>query len=836
MEYPDKSPVELLKIILLNMKEPGQINDHPWTILVSGSQQKQSGAKLVEVVIREFRKMIPPGPPRPGKRMDNRWGAFGILAAKYFSPLLYGTPTPNSQREAWASLDRSILFFVYGYVDGLTPEERAPYCFAEKETEPAPNSTLSDWHSKGIDQLAGMLVLELTRLSESQKPSVRIIRFLKGVSLTLVFISLLIVSMFGWKVWGIYQHAIVIDQQVRGLKTYFNPIPQFTKIPEIATQVRQLHSELDTFHTEIADFLWLAPYSEGFPRYGGEISQVEILLALAENLVTAADAGLTAITPAIETTIKNNQSLDILDLIFKLQDAGPELLNAQLAMTQAQAARARLSIDILSPEVKKIIVGRVDPLFATITGVFPMDDALSLIRISPKLLGIGKPGPQTYLILIQNEDELRPTGGFLTAAGSVVVMDGKLIGLNIESAELIDDYSKPYPLPPWQFQKFMNIGMLMFRDSNWFTNFPTTVSWAEYLYCYTRAASADGVIAIDSHVIVELLKILGPMRVEKVDYPITSENVLNYMRSAKESAPIGFTGVWDRKQFIERLARPMLEKILKSRGRDWTKLMPVLLGLLSEKHILLQFDDEEATRLLEHRNWDGAVRIPTKSDFSMLVDANMSYNKSNPSMETSLDYQVNLEDVKKPTSVMVINQTNHSNQDYPCLPRYTARFIPDKTSSPYVMEECYWGYIRLYVPAGAKLVRSTPRGIPAESTMLGETIPARTDDLGSEDIANVRVFGTFTMVPTRSSISTEFEFLLPPDVLTWDDKNNLWVYHLTLQKQPGTLGRSFRLILKLPSGAVITSASLPLINENSSWSAQLDLRDDQQIEIRFQLN
>ena len=835
MKYPDTSQVELIKLVLLNVREPGLLNDHPWAILLSGPKEKAPGARLVELVTCVFRKTIPPGPPRAGKRLDTRWGAFGILAAQHFAPLLYGTPIPGSQREAWASLDRSILFFVYGRAEGLSPDELARYRFAEDESEPAPNSTLSDWHRKGMEQLSEAFLLELRRRADAQKPRTKILRFVKQASIILVLIFLLLSALLGWKIWGLYQRALLIEQQARGLADYLHPTPLLAQIPGIATQVHTLHTGLDALISDTAPLLWMAPYFGWLPRYGGEISQAENLLALAQNLVTAADAGLTAITPAIETTIKNNQSLDVLDLVLKLQNAGPELLDAQLALTQAQAARAGLNLERLSPAVKQIITGRIDPLFETITGTFPMDDALSLIRIAPKLLGVGKSGPQTYLILIQNEDELRPTGGFLTAAGSVVVMDGKLIGMNIESAELIDDYSKPYPLPPWQFQTFMNIGMLMFRDSNWFTNFPTTVSWAEYLYCYTRAASADGVIAIDSHVIVQLLKTLGPIRVEKVNYPITSENVMAYMRSAKESAPPGFTGNWDRKQFIERLARPLLEKILQSRGRDWTKLVPVLLELLTEKHILMQFDDEEAARLLERHNWDGAVRIPTHSDFNMLVDANMSYNKSNPSMEVALDYSLNLADIKKPTSLLTVRQTNHSSNDIPCLPRYSARFIPSQTSSPYVMEECYWGYLRLYLPAGAQLLRSTPRAIPAESTMLGEAVPARTDDLASEDIPNAQVYGTMTMVPTHSSISTEFEFLLPPDVLTWDGKNNLWVYHLKLQKQPGALTRSLRLRLQLPPGAAIENASLPLLNENNTWTALLDLRNDLLIEVPFRL-
>jgi hypothetical protein len=441
---------------------------------------------------------------------------------------------------------------------------------------------------------------------------------------------------------------------------------------------------------------------------------------------------------------------------------------------------------------------------------------------------------------MQNEDELRPTGGFLTAAGSAVVKDGKVVSMDIESSDLVDDLSKPYPSPPWQFEQFMNIEMLLFRDSNWFTDFPTTVSWAEYFYSYSRASSADGVIAMDMQVIVRLLETLGPVRVENVQFPITSENVMEYMRSAEEARPAGVTGKWDRKQFIGRLAQPLLEKILQARGQTWTKLVPVLVGLLDERHILVQFDNEDATELLERRTWDGAVRIPLNSDFLMVVDTNMGYNKSNAVMETALDYTVDLSELTRPVSRLVVRQTNHSEADIRCEPLSTLRFLSPPTSPGeirepvYNIDECHWGYLRIYTPEGTVLLRSTPQEIPEESTMLGERIPARTDDLGSEDIPNAQVFGMMIITPTRQSTATEFEYDLPAEVLTWDEENQLWIYRLKVQKQPGTLAHPITLNLRLPAGTqIVDAASFSFLENNGVWTAHLDLEHDLMLEVGF---
>ncbi len=77
---------------------------------------------------------------------------------------------------------------------------------------------------------------------------------------------------------------------------------------------------------------------------------------------------------------------------------------------------------------------------------------------------------------------------------------------------------------------------LVLRDANWFTDFPTSVEWIEYLYSYSRAHSVDGVIAIDQHVAVELLKVLGPIRVEDVSFDITHKMFWNICARQKKPA------------------------------------------------------------------------------------------------------------------------------------------------------------------------------------------------------------------------------------------------------------------------------------------------------------
>ncbi|MCK7500508.1 MAG: hypothetical protein MZW92_67395 [Comamonadaceae bacterium] len=118
--------------------------------------------------------MQPPTPPRRGKRLDPRWGEFGLLAALYFSPFNHGTPFPSSLLDAWKRIDTAILYHVYGKpAESLTGSEIQRYQLVGAEIEYGSASTLSDWHKKGLQRLADILVNRERYLSvSSSKPSI----------------------------------------------------------------------------------------------------------------------------------------------------------------------------------------------------------------------------------------------------------------------------------------------------------------------------------------------------------------------------------------------------------------------------------------------------------------------------------------------------------------------------------------------------------------------------------------------------------------------------------------------------------------------------------------
>ena len=113
------------------------------------------------------------------------------------------------------------------------------------------------------------------------------------------------------------------------------------------------------------------------------------------------------------------------------------------------------------------------------------DEGLSLATALPGALGATNTGPKTYLLLAQNEDELRPTGGFITSAGKLVLQNGRVIGLEFEGVDndVQEDWTRPYPAAPWQLQEYMNSPVLIFRDFELVQRLPHLGAVGRILIC-----------------------------------------------------------------------------------------------------------------------------------------------------------------------------------------------------------------------------------------------------------------------------------------------------------------------------------------------------------------
>lgn len=848
--------IDSLRSVLDQLRAPESLDAHTWihAAFVKAAvaqnpewEQASPGKQLAYALETVFESIQPSVPPRRGKRLDTNWGEFGLLAALYFAPLKFGTMIPNSLRDAWGRIDQSILLYVFGRAEGLTEEQVQTFKLVGNESDVAPNSTLSDWHRKGMQQLAAAIEAREKFVQDSSsmqrqagipgrggagKPSTRANR--KVVRRVLLVLLLLLIVWGGFKAWRIYSLATAVWDDVNAMRGMGLTEPDVAALQTAGPKLSILSEDFHALRKESEIFLWLGPLFGWVPEYGGDIASARNLVIMADSMLSASDKSYQALAPLLDviTNTNSESGFDSEQFAEILKEAQPQLIEAQELVEEAVQARERIDLERLSPRAREAMTYADKAL--------PwMRDGLVIALEFPRMMGASDEGPKTYLLLAQNEDELRPTGGFISAAGTLLLQDGQIGSLTFQDSGSLDNWTKAYPSAPWQLHQYMNSEVLVLRDTNWFADYPTAVLYAESLYAYQNDHSVDGVIAMDQHVLVQLLSVTGPVNVEGSTEAIDASNVVAYMRAQKvppggESNPNSVA--WDSKAFINKLTGALLERILGG-GFQWEQLARVVVQALDEKHILLQFDNPALTPILVRRGWDGAVR-PGTSDFLMTVDFNMGFNKTNAVVEKQLSYEVDLSNLESPGAQLRIAHTN-SAVDLPCVAapymQQTLNEIEkyEYFESDYPIDRCYWGYVRIYGAPGTELLAANPQSIPGESMIRGLSVPPQVDALGrEEEIQGVQGFGFLKLVPGGETVETTLRFGLPASIVQ-KDADGAWMYQLRVQKQPGTIAVPFTLRIQLPAGAVIRSMPQGAVFENGLVILETDLRVDLELTVVF---
>ncbi len=347
-----------------------------------------------------------------------------------------------------------------------------------------------------------------------------------------------------------------------------NPLdPAQINLPLIQQHVTSIHQNLSSLRGLASPVLAITPALGWLPNIGGDVRAAPALLDMTLEFTDMADRALRLLAPAWPPpTSEGRFSLPAATHV--LQVLQPAMTSFAANIDRAEADRQTLDTPALSPRLQSIIE-RFDAAYPLLRS------GVQIARVAPELLGADR--PRSYLIILQNEEELRPTGGFISAVGRITLDAGKIVTLTVNDASQVDNFTKPYGEPPAPFQNFMGIQLWLFRDSNWSPDFPTAARKAIELYTYTQGGTFDGVIALDQTVVEALIDGLGSLTVDAAQPPLTASTIRAYMRDAwaPSGQPDLRTWVFQRKEFIGRVMQAMLDRVLNQTGQiDWGELKP----------------------------------------------------------------------------------------------------------------------------------------------------------------------------------------------------------------------------------------------------------------------
>lgn len=349
-------------------------------------------------------------------------------------------------------------------------------------------------------------------------------------------------------------------------------------------------------------------------------------------------------------------------------------------------------------EVRSVIEKGLD---AVEVGSNLIENGKPLLEASPYLLGIKN--SRKYLVLFQNDKELRPTGGFITAYTLATVRNGKFEpGVSSDIYDLDKGY-KPVIEAPDPFVKYLKgpyslSKRVWLRDLNWSPDFSESMKVFIAEVEKVNIKDMDGIIAMDTQLLVNLLNVIGPIGVSgygefstKIVPECECPQVIYELESfADVEGPI----VWsenepgkivyapanydNRKKIIGPLMNSVLANTLGQPKEKIPALFEAIFKSLLEKHVLFYLVDENIQKSVETFGIAGTLD-EFEGDYLHINDANLGGRKSNLYATQEVQQTINVAkdgSVEKTLTVTYKNPEDYDGWLNSVLPNWVRIYVP----------------------------------------------------------------------------------------------------------------------------------------------------------------
>lgn len=396
----------------------------------------------------------------------------------------------------------------------------------------------------------------------------------------------------------------------------------------------------------------------------------------------------------------------------------------------------------------------------------------------PDLVGVYQ--RKTYLVLFQNNMELRPTGGFIGSFALASFEGGKLVDFQVVDVYSADGQLKGHVEPPPEIRRYLGEAGWYLRDSNFNPDFPTSATQAIWFLEKELGRKVDGVVAIDLFLAQRILQTIGPVNLADYQEEINADNL--FERAEYYSEVNFFPGSTQKKDFLGAIANALFERFKQAEEKQWLALAQSIYQSLKSKDLLIFLNNQEGARILADLGWDGGLRRvecrlekgKCLVDYLMIVESNFGINKANYFVKRNLTHQVSSDSNGTVKEILRIEYHNQSQSEIFPAGRYK-------------------NYLRILTPAETELGKVTINGQEVKKDKIDET-----------KIAGRTVFGFLVEVPIQERRTVEISYQLA-EKFSYKSGGQ---YLLYLQKQPGIEDNVFNLWFVSPPKLKVVSTRL----------------------------
>ena len=458
-----------------------------------------------------------------------------------------------------------------------------------------------------------------------------------------------------------------------------------------------------------------------------------------------------------------------------------------------------------------------------------LDEIVDLIAQMKVFLGFQY--DKRYLLVFQNNSELRASGGFIGSYALIDFRNGEISKLEIPGGGSYDTEAglKHQIVAPYALQ--MVNPLWHFWDANWWPDWPTTARKLMWFYEKSDGPTVDGVISFTPTVFEKILKAIGPVDMtEKYGLVINADNFwaetqkiteakLDMASSTATTTLVIATSTTDvinkknePKKIIGDLMNEIIKEIPKRLNKDmFINLAGVVEDSLDEKHVMFYFTDSGLEQKTTEYGWDGSMKN-TAYDYLMVVNTNVAGGKTDRVIRESITHKAEV--AWDGTIIdMVTIKREHTGEKQ-------QEFTGARNND----------WVRIYVPLGSELIRADGFSVPDSKFFQSpganwekDADIEKTEGSAVTDISsgtkiyndnNKTVFANWSQIDPGQTALITLKYRLPYKIekpvredtlmnrigaILNPDQKDLVPYALLVQKQPGSIGSNFYTNLSLNS-------------------------------------
>ncbi len=366
---------------------------------------------------------------------------------------------------------------------------------------------------------------------------------------------------------------------------------------------------------------------------------------------------------------------------------------------------------------------------------------------------------RTYAILVQNDQELRATGGFIQGVVVVSIESGEIINTQTLSSYELDQFAVGQVAPPGDLEAVLGEQQLFFRDANWSPDFPTSSNQARFFLEQYTKGHIDGVLAINTSFFEAMLEVTGPLELEAYNEVLTHKNIRERLEFHSE---VSLLGDQSTKEYPVVVTQALVTRLLGVSPELLPEVLDALYAQLQQKQLFISLADQGEQSSMSLLGWSGELvqpdcptrlsSLPCSVDTLAAVDSNVGINKANYHLERSDSHAIELSPTRAThTRSITLTNTSASNA-WPQGP--------------------YNSYLRLVLPRGAQV----------QSVLLNGS-PAPTSALRDASSSTQSILGISSATPISSTTTIEVVYVVP--LVARDQSNPGFSYAFFNQLQPG---------------------------------------------------